>query len=248
MKLYGLIGYPLGHSFSMRFFTEKFEAEHNDARYVNFEIADIGLLPQIVASHPDLQGLNVTLPYKEQVIQYLDELDAQARQIGAVNVIRVERSPDGKPRLTGHNTDVVGFCRSIGPLLNDTHRKALILGTGGASKAVCCGLQSLGLSCTFVSRHPRGTDVIGYGDLTPEVMASHTVVVNCTPVGMFPHADACPSIPYAQLGSGHLLYDLVYNPLETKFLQNGKAQGAQTKNGLEMLHLQALAAWEIWNR
>lgn len=244
MELYGLVGYPLGHSFSAGFFAEKFAREGIDADYLNFEIPEIGRLNDIVAEHPDLRGLNVTIPYKQAVIPLLDTLSDEARAIGAVNVIRVSRA-GGRVRLEGHNSDVFGFCRSIAPLLRPEHRRALVLGTGGAARAVTYGLRGLGLEVIAVSRRAGG-DGLTYAELTPAVMADCTVVVNCSPVGMYPHVDEAPAIPYQLLSSAHLLFDLVYNPLETEFLRRGAQRGAVVKNGLEMLHLQALAAWEIW--
>lgn len=245
MELYGLIGYPLGHSFSAAFFAEKFAREGIDAEYHNFEIPAIEQLSEVVAAHPTLRGLNVTIPYKQSVMPLLDALSDEARAIGAVNVIRIGRSADGI-RLEGHNSDVIGFTESIRPLLKSEHRRALVLGTGGASKAVLHGLHSLGIETRSVSRkpHPGG---FTYAELTPAVLSEFTVIVNCSPVGMFPHIDEAPDIPYEALTPAHLLYDLVYNPLETEFLRRGAAQGALTKNGLEMLHLQALAAWDIWH-
>lgn len=248
MKKYGLIGYPLIHSFSSGYFNEKFKAEGIDAEYVNFEIPSIKAFMEVVEGNPDLCGLNVTIPYKEQVIPYLDELDkATAGRIGAVNVIKIIRSPKGKIRLVGYNSDILGFTRSIQPLLKPQHKKALILGTGGASKAIFHGLEDLGLKSTFVSRAKKGNGIITYDDLTPEVMRDNLVIVNCTPVGMYPKVDFCPAIPYDLLTPDHLLYDLLYNPDETLFMKRGKEHGAEVKNGLEMLLLQAFASWEIWN-
>lgn len=246
MQQYGLVGYPLKHSFSQRFFTDKFQKEQIDAVYRNFEIADIALLPGIIRENPDLSGLNVTIPYKEVVMPYLDNISPDAAAIGAINVIKIEWT-DGKPYLIGYNSDVIGFQHSISPLLNpQIHHKALILGTGGASKAVRQGLLNLGIEATYVSRK-RKDNVLAYEDLSGQVMREHTVIVNCTPLGTFPDVDAAPDIPYNLLTTNHLLYDLVYNPAETKFLRLGKEQGATVKNGYEMLELQALAAWDIWN-
>lgn len=241
MDKYGIIGYPLGHSFSRAFFTEKFQREHIDAEYVNFEIASANMLPGIVQANPNLCGLNVTLPHKEAVIPMLDELSDEAKEIGAVNVIRVS---DG--RLKGFNSDIIGFMDSIRPLLKPWHQHALVLGTGGASRAIRVGLQRLGIQWTYVSRTPA-PGRLTYADLTSELMEHYQVIVNCSPVGMFPHVDACPDIPYHLLTGRHLLYDLVYNPQETLFLKRGAEHGAAVKNGLEMLHLQALASWRFWN-
>ena len=246
MKQYGLIGYPLGHSFSVGYFNEKFKAEHIDAEYLNFEIPSIDNFMEVVEEHPELCGLNVTIPYKQQVIPFLDELDRTAAAIGAVNVIKVIRLPKGKVKLVGYNSDVIGFSQSIEPLLTASHTRALVLGTGGASKAVFHGLKSLGVEPVYVSRTKR-ENILCYNDLSPEVMAQYTVIVNASPVGMYPKVDQCPDIPYNLLTSNHLLYDLIYNPDESLFLKKGRAHGAVTKNGLEMLLLQAFAAWNIWN-
>ena len=246
MNQYGLIGYPLGHSFSVGYFNEKFKAEHIDAEYLNFEIPSIDRFVEVVEEHPNLCGLNVTIPYKQQVIPFLDELDKTAASIGAVNVIKVIRLPKGKVKLVGYNSDVIGFCQSIEPLLTAHHTHALVLGTGGASRAVTYGLKSLGLQPVYVSRTKR-ENILCYNDLSPEVMAQYSVIVNTSPVGMYPKVDQCPDIPYNLLTPNHLLYDLIYNPDETLFLKKGKAHGAVTKNGLEMLLLQAFAAWNIWN-
>lgn len=246
MKKYGLIGYPLGHSFSRNFFNEKFHSESIDAEYVNFEIPSIKELPSVLLANPNLVGLNVTIPYKEQVISYLDELDKDAAAIGAVNVIKIVNQK-GKTKLIGYNSDVIGFMQSIEPLLESQHKKALILGTGGASKAVNYGLKKLGLECKFVSRTPH-EGMLTYEELTPEIMDEYKVIVNCTPVGMYPHADKYPAIPYECLTPNHLLYDLLYNPDTTLFMKKGADHGAITKNGLEMLLLQAFGAWDIWNK
>lgn len=241
MDKYGLIGFPLGHSFSRGFFTEKFAREGIDAEYVNFEIPDASMLLDVIRDNPELRGLNVTLPHKQAVIPLLDELSDEAREIGAVNVIRVR---DGK--LKGFNSDIIGFTESIKPLLQPWHKKALVLGTGGASRAIRVGLTRLGIEWTYVSRTPR-EGMLTYSDLTAEVMQQYMVIVNCSPVGMFPKTGEAPNIPYELLTPKHLLYDLVYNPEETLFMQKGRAQDAIVKNGLEMLHLQAIASWEFWH-
>lgn len=241
MTTYGIIGFPLGHSFSKGFFTEKFAKEGIDAQYLNFEIPDANMLLDILRDNPELRGLNVTLPHKQAVIPLLDELSDEAKEIGAVNVIRVR---DGK--LTGFNSDIIGFTESIRPLLQPHHKKALILGTGGASRAIRVGLTRLGIEWTYVSRTAR-EGMLTYADLTPEVMQEYTVIVNCSPVGMFPKVDQGPNIPYELLSPRHLLFDLVYNPEDTLFMQKGRAQGATVKNGLEMLHLQAVSSWEFWH-
>ena len=245
MDKYGIIGYPLGHSYSRGFFTDKFRKEGVDAEYVNFPIPSVEQLPNIVRDNPELRGLNVTLPHKQAVIPMLDELSDEACQIGAVNVIRVRRKY-GKAYLKGFNSDIIGFMDSIRPLLKPSHRKALILGTGGASRAVRVGLERLGVEWSYVSRTPCSGQY-AYDALTPDVMSEHTVIVNCSPVGMFPKSEECPAIPYNLLTPAHLLFDVVYNPEETLFMKRGAEQGATVKNGLEMLRLQAVASWEFWN-
>ena len=278
MTTYGLIGYPLGHSFSRKFFTEKFEKEGIDAQYLNFEIPSIEEFPEIIKNNPELRGLNVTIPYKQQVMQYLDDISEEAKAIGAVNVVRIERpspqptpimgretmrnagnKPDGLPikgdmseglrgSLIGYNSDVIGFVESIRPLLKPHHKKALILGTGGASKAIRYGLEEkLGMETLFVSRSAR-EGIITYEEVTAEVLKEYEVIVNCSPVGMYPHVDECPALPYEAMNENNLLYDLVYNPLETLFMKKGAEQGATVKNGLEMLHLQAIASWKFWEK
>ncbi|MDH6312387.1 shikimate dehydrogenase [Parabacteroides sp. PFB2-10] len=247
MDKYGLIGYPLGHSFSMTFFNQKFESERIDAQYLNFEIENIKELKNVLRDNPELKGLNVTLPYKTQVIPYLDDIDEDARRIGAVNVIKFKKGMFGKKKLVGYNSDIIGFKQSIEPLLNQSHRKALILGTGGASRAIFQGLKQLGIGSTLVSRSPREFGIT-YDEITPKTMEQYTVIVNTTPVGMYPHVDECPDIPYDLLTPNHLLYDLLYNPDETLFMKKGEAKGAVVKNGLEMLLLQAFAAWNIWQQ
>lgn len=248
MDKYGLIGYPLKHSFSIGYFNEKFQAENIDAEYVNFEIPRIEDFMEVIEENPNLCGLNVTIPYKEQVIPYLDELDKDTAKIGAVNVIKIIRPSKGKIKLVGYNSDIIGFTQSIEPLLQPQHTKALILGTGGASKAVYHGLANLGIRSTFVSRTKKSDNILTYNELTPEIMQEHTVIVNTTPLGMYPNVDFCPDIPYDQLTPNHLLYDLLYNPSETLFMKKGMERGATVKNGLEMLLLQAFAAWEIWHK
>ena len=245
MDKYGLIGYPLTHSFSIGYFNEKFQNEGIDAVYENFEIPQIELLPEIIASNPNLKGLNVTIPYKEKVISYLDYVSPEARAIGAVNVISVTHK--GKQViLKGYNSDVIGFTQSIKPMLEPFHKKALILGTGGASKAINYGLKSLDIETVFVSRYERpGT--IQYDKLTPEDIREYNIIVNCTPCGMFPHTNECPLLPYEAMDSHNLLYDLIYNPDMTMFMRKGAEHGATVVNGLEMLLLQAFASWEFWH-
>ncbi|HXH19132.1 MAG TPA: shikimate dehydrogenase [Chitinophagales bacterium] len=243
MRMFGLIGYPLIHSFSKNYFSRKFLSEYiTDAVYENFEIKEIALLKKIIAENPSLRGLNVTIPYKEAVIPFLDELDADTKKIGAVNTIKVLSG-----RLKGFNTDYVGFLRSLIPLLQPHHKKALILGTGGSSKAVKYALEKIGIDYTFVSRNPSGKNEIPYAGITKKIMYDHTVIVNTTPVGMFPEISKSPAISYQWLTSRHLLYDLIYNPEETLFLKKGKQKGAVIKNGCEMLELQAEEAWKLWS-
>lgn len=246
MDKYGLIGYPLGHSFSISYFNQKFKDEDIDAVYENFEIPSIDLLPEVLDSNPNLKGLNVTIPYKQKVIPFLDSVSPEARAIGAVNVIKVVH--EGKNvKLKGYNSDVIGFTQSIEPMLEPRfHKKALILGTGGASKAIDYGLKSLGLETVFVSRYERpGT--IQYDKITPEVVKEYNVIVNCTPLGMYPKTEECPLLPYEAMDSRTILYDLIYNPDETMFMKRGAQYGANVKNGLEMLLLQAFASWEFWH-
>ena len=245
MDKYGLIGYPLGHSFSVNYFNQKFADEGINAKYINFEIPDVEQIIEVVSAHPELRGLNVTIPYKERIIEFLDQLSPEARAIGAVNVIRVTHD-GGKIHMKGFNSDVIGFTQSIEPMLESYHKKALVLGTGGASKAVCYGLKSLGIEPVCVSRYER-PNTICYCNITPEVVHEYNVIVNCTPLGMFPRTNECPQLPYEALDERNILYDLVYNPDTTLFMKRGAEHGAQVKNGLEMLLLQAFASWEMWN-
>lgn len=246
MKIqYGIIGHPLGHSFSRSFFTKKFLREGINAEYLNFDIPDVSELLRIISNHPQLRGLNVTIPHKMAVMPLLHELSPEARAIGAVNVIRVSHTPDGTVRLKGFNSDIIGFTDSIRPLLRHHHRKALVLGTGGASKAICQGLHSLNIEWRYVSR-TESPGRLTYSQLSPALMEEYTVIVNCTPVGMFPHVNQCPQIPYELLTARHLLYDVVYNPTSTLFMQRGAQHGATVKNGLEMLERQAIASWRFW--
>lgn len=245
MKKYGLIGYPLGHSFSMGYFNEKFKNEAINAVYENFEIPDIQDITTVIGSNPDLAGFNVTIPYKEKVMDYLDYIAPEAAEIGAVNVVKVTHNGE-RAVLKGFNSDVVGFVNSIKPLLRPLHKKALVLGTGGASKAVEYGLRKLGLETIKVSRIEKD-NTITYGQVTPELLSEYKVIVNCTPCGMAPHFDECPNLPYDSIDDSFLLYDLIYNPEETLFLRKGKEKNATVKNGLEMLLLQAEEGWNIWN-
>jgi shikimate dehydrogenase len=243
--IYGLLGFPLTHSFSQTFFNQKFESENINAKYLNFEIPDIGDIMEVVAEHPTLMGLNVTIPYKEQVLPYLDDIDSEAQNIGAVNVIKIIRKKNDL-QFKGYNSDVIGFSDSLRPLLNSERNKALVLGTGGAAKAIFYGLNKLGVSPTYVSRKPKEGQLT-YDDLTPEIMVEYKVIVNTTPLGMYPHVDECPNIPYELLSPAHLCYDLIYNPDTTLFMKKAATYGAEVKNGLEMLLLQAFVSWKIWN-
>lgn len=243
MKKFGLIGFPLSSSFSRKYFTEKFDKESIDAQYNLYPIENVDLLKNLVKDN-DLCGLNVTIPYKQQVIPLLDELDETASQIGAVNVIKFIRK-NNTLTLKGYNSDAIGFEQSLLPLLQSQHKKALVLGTGGASKAVSYILKKNGIEVTFVSRTPKEGQ-ISYQEITSQIMAEYKLIVNCTPLGMYP-VDACPDIPYECLTSEHLLYDLIYNPEKTLFLEKGEQFGAKIKNGMDMLVGQAVAAWNIWN-
>ena len=247
-RKYGLIGYPLAHSYSKDYFNQKFKSEGIDAEYVNFEIKDVREMKFVLKENPDLCGLNVTLPYKMSVIPLLDSITNNARNIGAVNVIKFKRGGlFGKLLLEGHNSDITGFKQSIEPLLNDTHQKALILGTGGASKAIYHGLLQLGITSTFVARtKEKDIQCITYEEVSPQTIQEHTVIVHSTPLGMYPNTDVCVNIPYQYITPHHILYDLLYNPDETLFMKKGKEQGATVKNGLEMLLLQAFISWQIW--
>lgn len=255
MKRYGLLGHPLSHSFSAGYFTEKFAREGIDAVFDNFDLPSIEALPALLSQLPDLAGFNVTIPYKQAVMPFLDALDPEAEAVGAVNVVRVTPGHDGIRVLTGFNTDLIGFRESLRPILDQLRQrvglttaiKALVLGTGGASKAVCFGLEQLGVPYLSVSRTPA-PGRLTYEALTADHYLAHRLLVNTTPLGMSPHAETCPSLAYDRLGEGHLLYDLVYNPAMTRFLNEGAIRGSLVKNGLDMLHRQAEAAWSVWNR
>ncbi len=241
MKRFGLIGKTLKHSFSQQYFTEKFEALGIDAVYENFELPNIDGFTNLIADNPDLSGLNVTIPYKTKIIPFLDGVAPLAREIGAINTVAFENG-----KTIGYNTDAIGFKKSIKPFLAHGMERALILGTGGASRAVHSVLSELGLDVLFVSRNPTGQQQIAYSDINENALKAFRLIVNTTPLGMYPNTESSPPIPYAYLSDQHLLYDLVYNPAETKFLKSGKKAGAETVNGLAMLHLQAEASWEIW--
>ncbi len=246
MKKYGLIGYPLTHSFSKRFFTEKFEKEKIDSTYDNFEIDSISKFPDIIKNNPEIIGLNVTIPYKEQVIPFLNELNDSALEIGAVNTIKISRSSSGI-LLKGFNTDTFGFESSLKPLLKEYHKKALILGTGGASKALKYVLAKLGIEFISASIEELKENEIRYEEIDEQMIAERLLIVNATPLGTYPKVDASPNIPYEFITEKHLLFDLVYNPEVTQFMAKGKAKGAAVKNGYEMLLGQALKSYEIWN-
>jgi shikimate dehydrogenase len=236
MRHFGIIGFPLLHSFSAKFFNEKFATQKIDAEYSLYPMKEL-TSERMNELLDTLSGMNVTMPYKQAIIPFLDRLDETAEAVGAVNVVH---------KRIGYNTDCIGFMESIKPLLRKYDQKALVLGTGGASKAVCYGLRKLGITPTLVSRSPK-EGMLGYEELNKDIMTAHTVIVNCTPLGMLPDVDSCPAIPYELITPRHLLFDCVYNPEETLFLQKGKAQGATIQNGIGMLLGQARAAWEIWN-
>lgn len=244
MREYGLIGYPLSHSFSQKYFTAKFEKEGiEDAVFHAFSIPSITDVTGVLQQHPNLKGFAVTIPYKRAVMSYLTEVTPAVKQMGACNCVKI----DGD-KLTGYNTDVVGFEKSFVKHLQPHHTKALILGTGGAAAAVQFVLEKLGLPFMYVSRTANpANSIIGYEDITQELMAEYTIIINCTPLGMYPKTDEAPPIPYQALTASHYLYDLVYNPPLTAFLQHGKDRGALIQNGYEMLVLQAEENWQIWN-
>ena len=244
MDRYGLIGKNISYSFSKDFFNTKFEAKAiKNASYQNFDIESILDFPKVLKDHPELKGLNVTIPYKELVIPYLDKLDKKAKKIGAVNTIKINK----KGRLIGCNTDCYGFKKTLKPFIKPHHKKALILGTGGASKAIAYGLKKMKIDYSFVSRNASEHTTYSYHDLSENDIKNNQILINCTPLGTFPNIEACPKIPYQAISSKHILFDLIYNPIETKFLALGKAKNATTINGLKMLELQANKAWEIWN-
>ena len=246
-KILGLIGYPLSHSFSKKYFTEKFEKEEiSGYRYELFPIEDISEFPDFLDQNPSIIGLNVTIPYKERILEFINNQDDTSKNIGAVNCIKIDTVNDKKV-LTGYNTDTYGFEISLRPLLKPIHKKALILGTGGASKAVEYVLKKLNIESRYVSRTPRH-NILGYKDLDIDIMKEYKIIINTSPIGMYPDIDNAPSLPYKHISKDHLLYDLIYNPQVTKFMQLGLNQGAIVKNGLDMLYGQAEKAWEIWNK
>lgn len=244
MNVFGLIGYPLGHSFSKQYFTEKFAKEGiKDCVFEAFPIASIDEFPSLLENNPDLKGLCVTIPYKEQVLGYIDELSEEVKSIGATNSITVRDN-----KLVAYNTDIAGFRQSFKKLLQPHHTKALVLGTGGAAKAVQYVLKELGIEYLAVSRsNSNDAGFINYTAIDEALMNEYTIVINCTPVGMWPNENDCPAIPYELITSRHYLYDLVYKPEETLFLKKGKEKNAATQNGYEMLVIQAEESWRIWN-
>jgi shikimate dehydrogenase len=239
---FGLLGKNIEYSFSRHYFTEKFKAEHLNHSYQNFDLPSLAQFSELIAKTPNLKGMNVTIPYKESIIAYLNNLDETAQKIGAVNTIKIAENGD----LTGFNTDYFGFQKSLEKFLPLKKNKALILGTGGASKAISFALSELGFQFTFVGRKEKA-NTITYDSLDGSAIEKHLLIVNCTPLGTFPDVEAFPPIPYKNITSDHLLFDLIYNPTETEFLKRGKKQGAKTTNGLQMLEFQAEKAWEIWN-
>jgi len=242
MKQIGLIGFPLEHSFSQRYFTEKFEREAiENIRYENFPIESVNRFPELLNNHPNLVGLNVTIPYKSAIIPHLDELDEHASQIGAVNTIRIENG-----RSIGYNTDWLGFKNSLTPHLSSHIDRALLLGSGGAAKGVGYALQNMGIHAQVVSRNPAEDEWV-YDKIEAATLNEFPLIVNCTPLGTYPNNEGLPQLPYDALDSNHLLFDLVYNPPITAFMQQGLDAGARAINGYEMLVYQAEAAWEIWN-
>jgi len=251
MKSFGLVGYPLDHSFSEHYFLEKFTKEGiHDAIYQNYPLENLQGLRELIEFEPNLVGLNITIPYKTEILPLLDLIDPTAEQIGAVNTVKIERDEDDPYAsvLTGYNSDVHGFMESLKPLLGSQHKEALVLGTGGASLAVVHVLKELGIRFLLMAREPKNEFEMSYDFLDEAMVHQSKLIINTTPVGMFPEVDAIPNIPIEGITPDHLVYDLIYNPEETLLLKKSKAQGATIKNGLEMLELQAEKSWEIWNR
>lgn len=245
MRNFGLLGKNINYSFSKTYFSEKFKTEKiTNTTYQNFDITSINHFPEIVKNTNNLIGLNVTIPYKEAIIPYLDKLDKKAKKIGAINTIKITK----KGKLKGFNTDYYGFKKALQPHLKTQHKKALILGTGGASKAIAYALKKLNIEYRFVSRNTSNKKFLTYKSLSEETIKNHNLIINCTPLGTSPKVDECPNIPYQAITEKHLLFDLIYNPTETTFLKKGKQNNAVTINGLKMLELQAEKSWEIWNR
>ncbi len=249
VKTFGLIGNPLEHSFSKKYFTEKFIKEGTKGNnYRLFPLEKASDLIELVQTDKTLCGLNVTIPFKRDVLALLDQIEAEANAIGAVNTIKIIRNiEEDTCKLIGYNTDVYGFKTSIMPLLKKMHLHALVLGTGGSARAVCYALKELGISCLQVSREPKNDEDLSYQELNEELIKQHTLIINCTPIGMFPDINLCPDIPFNSIGPEHLVYDLIYNPIETRLLKKCREKGAIIKNGMEMLELQAEKSWEIWN-
>jgi shikimate dehydrogenase len=248
MRKFGLIGYPLGHSFSKKYFSDKFEKEDiNDCEYNNYPLEDLEGLSEFIEREPGLCGLNVTIPYKEKVTALIHELDNDALEIGAVNTIKIIREPGKRTMLKGYNTDVYGFATPLKDVLKDSHRKALILGTGGAAKGVAWVLGKWGIEYRFVSRSPKRESDFSYASLNGSHICEYKLIVNTSPLGMYPNIDEMPDLDYNAVTEEHILYDLIYNPQETRFIKEGKRKKAITLNGLPMLYLQAEKAWEIWN-
>ena len=244
MRKFGLLGKHIAYSFSRAYFEKKFKDESiDDATYENFDIDNISMFPDIVKNTAELKGLNVTIPYKELVIPYLDKLNKKAKKIGAVNTIKTSK----KGKLIGYNTDYYGFKKSIQPYLKKYHNEALILGTRGASKAIAYALKELKIKYTYVSRKPKHEEIMAYKSISENIMKEHLIVINCTPLGTYPDIDNCPPIPYDAITNQHILFDLIYNPELSKFLALGAKNNATTINGLNMLKLQAEKAWRIWN-
>jgi len=244
MKKLGLLGKDISYSFSRTYFKKKFEDENiNNITYENFDIENIKLFPSIIENTQNLKGLNVTIPYKEQVMPFLDKINKKAKAIGAVNTIRITK----KGKLIGYNTDCYGFKHTLKPYIKAHHKKALILGTGGASKAIAYALEEMGISYKYVSRTLSEKVSFSYDTLTEQDIHDNQIIINCTPLGTFPNVDACPNIPYAAINEHHILFDLIYNPAETRFLQEGKQKKATLINGLNMLRLQAEKSWAIWD-
>lgn len=245
-QLFGLVGKNISYSFSRSYFSDKFDLLNLEGyKYINFDIENINNLEDVITTNATiLKGLNVTIPYKEEVLQFLDKVDQKAEEIGAVNTIKITK----KGKLKGYNTDYYGFKKSIEPLLKKYHKKALILGTGGASKAVAFALKKMDIEVAYVSRKGKGIDTISYEEMTKEIIEDNLLIINSTPLGTHPNVNVCPQIPYEFIGKKHILYDLIYNPSKTLFLKKGEACGAVIKNGLEMLELQAEKAWEIWQK
>lgn len=245
MDTYGLLGYPLGHSFSRRFFEEKFKKENINAQFNNFEIDSIDKFTKILKSNPTLKGLSVTIPYKETIIPFIDELSEEAKIINAVNSIQISRKGN-IIRTKGYNTDAYGFKLSLLDFIKGNKSDAIILGTGGASKAIEYTLNNLNIKYKIASRAPQENQ-IAYSSIN-EIINTHKIIINTTPLGMFPNIETYPLIPYEELDKSYYLYDLTYNPELTTFMKKGLENGANVKNGLEMLHLQAEKSWEIWNK